>query len=317
MAKLNWTLPNVYEILQQRGVAGLLHEFRELRETMRGNMLEESILDMVKESYDLLNKQIMNKVKNTGVMFFLTSTATKMPYIDCYDLESDFRSYLFSDKTLAEQFQRSLQTDGYNTQINEILTGRRRTDYFHSMMLAGVNYLVLNPGEDQYPILINQLIELPSYDGFKDLDHPLYNCKMNALLSEYIQDAEVNSIVPQLKTKLFREIKNGFFTLPIVIDGEVDRLDHKEILYKYSMMQRENVDHTMELCMPVFTDCESLEVWLEQMGLKEHTGVVVPFTELFHIMETYNIKSFILNWNSFAMILSPILLAEIRTIGSI
>lgn len=314
MAKFNWSLPEVYEVLQQKGLSGLLHEFRTLQEVMRGGMLEESMMDMAKESYDLLNDQIMNKVKKTGTMFFLLSSATKMPYIDCYDLDSDFRSYLFSDETLAKRFQEELQNNGYHTEINEILTGRHRTDYFYSMMLGGVNYLVLNPGEDQYPILISQLVDLPSYDGFKDINHPLYNCKMNALLAEYVQDSEADTVIPQLEQELFREIKDGFFLLPAVIDGEVDRLDHKELAYKYSMMQRENVDHTQELCMPVFTDYENLDAWLNELKLDNYTGVVVPFSEFFHIMNTYNVKSFIINWNSFAVILTPNLLAEIRSI---
>lgn len=312
MAKFKWTLPEVYEVLQTRGLSGLLQEFCEIRDTMQGGMLEDAIMDMAKESYDMLNDQIMSKVKKTGTLFFLMSSATKQPYIDCYDLETDFRSYLFSEAALAERFQEELRKHGYATEVVEILTGRRRSDYFNSMMLAGVNYLVLNPGDYQYPILISQLTDLPSYDGFRDLNHPLVNCKMNALLSEYIQDMETQSVVPELEKELFREMKDGYFALPAVIDGEVDRLDHKEIMYKYSMLQRENTEGGMELCMPVFTDYENIRLWLNQMGLENHTSVIVPFSEFFHLMDVFGIKSFVVNWNSFALILSPTLLSEIR-----
>lgn len=315
MVELRWTKADIYDLLKSKGISALIKTLHAIQDEIEGSILSSESMRAGKESLVLIEEEIMNKIRNSGVMYILYSNATSLPYVDCYDTKLDFRAYMFSDRREAGLFKERKLMEGYDVEIEEVVTGKKRADFYKDLMLSGVNFVVLDPDtHHSYPFSINMVTQLPSYDGFGGMDMPLINCSLNAILNDYSQRAAANKVTAEFEEKLFEMIKNAHFVTPVNETGDVDKIDHREISFHYFMFQEENNDGIWENFIPIFTDSFTMmrqQSSGDDLGSK---GAILPFMALFDLLNEYNLKYFVINWGTNSLVLTGETLVKIRNI---
>lgn len=315
MVELRWTKADIYDLLKSKGISALIKTLHAIQDEIEGSILSSESMRAGKESLVLIEEEIMNKIRNSGVMYILYSNATSLPYVDCYDTKLDFRAYMFSDRREAGLFKERKLMEGYDVEIEEVVTGKKRADFYKDLMLSGVNFVVLDPDtQHSYPFSINMVTQLPSYDGFGGMDMPLINCSLNAILNDYSQRAAANKVTAEFEEKLFEMIKDAHFVTPVNETGDVDKIDHREISFHYFMFQEENNDGIWENFIPIFTDSFTMmrqQASGDDLGSK---GAILPFMALFDLLNEYNLKYFVINWGTNSLVLTGETLVKIRNI---
>lgn len=314
MVELRWTKQDIYNLLRNKGLTALLKTFHAIKEELEESILSSESARAGKESLKLIENEILNKIRSSGVLFMLYSKATNLPFVDCYDTEMDFRAYMFSDMKEADLYKEKKLKDGYETGIEEIVTGKKRSDFYTNLMLRGVNFIVLDPDtEHTFALSINMVTELPRYDGFGGMNTPLINCTFNAILNDYSQRVAAGKMTEEFEKKLFELMKGTYFVTPVNETGDIDKIDHKEISFHYYMFQEENDEGIWENFIPIFTDSFSM---MEQQASGElgNKGAILPFMTLFDLLNEYNVKYFIINWGTSSLILNGETLVKIRNI---
>lgn len=257
----------------------------------------------VLESTNIIKKFIHDKTSKTGKLFSLNSSVSNGIYIECYDYDYDFRSYLFTDFDLAKKYAEKLKNDGYSVDVVEVVNGKKRHGFFYNCVLAGVKIFILNPGQNEYQMPINTFTDIPIYDGFRDPQSPLFNMRLNAILSEYTESILAGKSTTKLENKLFDLLHNSYFIAPVVIDGEVDKIDHTEVVYRFNLYQVNN-NGVNEMVMPVFTDRRLMTEWLMSNNNENLVGNVIPFAKFYELIKHSNVKIFIVNPNTHNLPLS-------------
>ena len=317
MVELRWTKQDVYNLLRDKGISALIKTFHAIKDELEGAILSSESMRAGKASLELIEDEIMNKIRNSGVLYILYSKATNLPYVDCYDTKLDFRAYMFTDRREAGLFKERKLKNGYEVEIEEVVTGKKRADFYRDLMLCGVNFIVLDPDtKHSFSFSINMVTQLPAYDGFKGMDTPLLNCSLNAILNDYSQRAAANMVTKEFEEKLFGIIKMSYFVTPINETGDVDKIDHKEISFHYFMFQEENDEGIWENFIPIFTDSFSMmrqQASGDTLGSK---GAILPFITLFDLLNEYNLKYFVINWGTNSLVLNGETLVKIRNINN-
>lgn len=311
MVEMRWVMPDIYELLRKKGLSGLLQTMTEIRNELDHSVLSSESRIAGTQSYQMMEEELLRKIRNTGDLYILYATKTGLPYTKIFG-EYDNRVYLFPNNDTAMEYQRMvLKEENVETEILRMVTGKRRGDYYAYLMEIGAKVLILWSGDCQYVLGIDQVTSIPPYDGFAGLDHPLRNCQLTAFLSDYCQRAEGKKLTVDFEKQVFQMLKEAYFVSPIMESGEVDHIDHKEISFNYFVFQQENQEKVLEEYIPIFASACLLSEWQEVNEIGEQC-VVLPFAELIQIMNSYNIRYFALNQGTHNLILDGPTLAKIR-----
>lgn len=309
MENIIWDQQKIFEESREHGVDGLLQVRAAL--IARKDEAEGEEAKQVKSSIANLENEIFRKAERNGTFYVLYSAVTNRPYIECHDVERDFRAFAFTDKELADAYAEKLASEKYFTRPVEIVTGKRRADYYEKLMLCGVNFIILNPGDHEYRFSINMVAGIPSYDGYGGIQYPLINCKLNAILSDYCERAAAKTITKDFEQKVFEMIRSAYFVSPIEETGTVDQIDSVRISYNYTTVQTE-LNGITDYVMPIFTDYISMDEWMQSRGITLQ-GAVMRFNHLFDILNEQHIRKFVINCNDFNLVLTGETLKKIET----
>lgn len=313
MFELNWSEQKIYDLLRDKGLAGLLETRCRIMQELNGSVLSADSRHIGQESLKQIESILAEKIRNTGTLFLLCSAVTHQPLIECFDETEDFRAYLFSSLEKAEAYQKRRLTAGYDAMIAEVITGKKRAEFYTALMLAGVNFIMLDPDDNSFLFPLQMVTSVPTYDGFTGLKNPLQNRKLNALLSDYCQRAEAGTMTREFEVIVLKALKEAHFIAPIHGAEDVDTGEHKEISFNYLIGQHENEDGVQELIGFAFTDNFQLKDWQRQHGYPEQ-GAICTFSGLFDILSTYRLKYFILNTGAHTLILDSIAFSKIQNL---
>lgn len=313
MFELNWSEQKIYDLLRDEGLSGLLETRCRIMQELNGSVLSADSRHIGQGSLKQIESILAEKIRNTGTLFLLCSAVTHQPLIECFDETEDFRAYLFSSLEKAEAYQKRRLTAGYDAMIAEVITGKKRAEFYTALMLAGVNFIMLDPDDNSFLFPLQMVTSVPTYDGFTGLKNPLQNRKLNALLSDYCQRAEAGTMTREFEVIVLKALKEAHFIAPIHGAEDVDTGEHKEISFNYLIGQHENEDGVQELIGFAFTDNFQLEDWQRQHGYPEQ-GAICTFSGLFDILCTYRLKYFILNAGAHTLILDSIAFSKIQNL---
>ena len=300
---LNMTIQDVYEIIREHGVSGLIEQYIDTVCAWQKSFMDPKTSQQMQESIRLMEQQILEKIKHSGDLYILKSVATNSIFIDCYDLNNDFRVYFFTSIKKAEDFQKTLRQDHYATEIEQVISGKRRSEFWEEMLRRGCGIVVVDAGPKQYTLHIGSLTKIPEYDGFASIDHPLLNCRMNALFSTYCQDLAAGKMMKGIEEEIKKYFKTGHFITPVIYEGEIDKIDHSEISFRYMFRQHTNEDGILITSLPIFTDQELMNKWCEMEKIENYTGCILDIQSLFSIFESFKIRDARLNWTTHCIII--------------
>lgn len=315
MFELNWSEQKIYDLLRNDGLSGLLEARRRVMQELdaEGSVLSADSCHIGQDSLKRIESILTDKIRNTGALFLICSAVTHQPLIECFNETDDFRTYLFSSVEKAEAYRKQRLAAGYDTTIVEVITGKKRAEFYTALMLAGVNFIMLDPNENSFLFPIQMVTVIPSYDGFSGLKNPLQNRRLNALLSDYCQRAEAGAMTHEFETIMLKALKEAYFIAPIHGAEDVDTGEHKEISFNYLIGQQENEEGIQQLIGFAFTDNFQMEDWQRQHGYSEQ-GAICTFAGLFDVLCTYRLKYFILNAGTHALILDSTAFAKIQNL---
>lgn len=315
MFELNWPEQKIYDLLRDEGLSGLLEARRRVMQELSadGSVLSLESRRIGQESLGRIESVLTDKIRSTGPLFLLCSSVTHQPLIECFDETEDFRAYLFSSLEKAEAYQKRRLAAGYDTMIAEVVTGKKRAEFYTALMLAGVNFIMLDPEENCFLFPIQMVTAVPLYDGFSGLQNPLQNRRLNALLSDYCQRAEAGAMTREFEAAALKALKEAYFIMPVYETGEVDTGEHKEISFNYLIGQQENEEGAQQLVGFAFTDNFQMEDWQQQHEYPEE-GAVCTFAALFDVLCTYRLKYLILNAGTHTLILDSAAFSKIQNL---
>lgn len=308
---LNMTIQDVYEIVREHGVSGLIERYADAVQEWQSSFMDAESSERMMESITLMQQQITDKLKHSGDLYVLKSVATNSIFIDCYDLKNNFRAYFFTSKEKAEEYRKKLRQEHYAVEIDQVISGRRRAVFWAEMLRSGCGTVVLNAGNKQYVEHIGSLTEIPEYDGFAGIDHPLLNCRMNALFSTYCQDLAAGKMMKGIEEEIKKYFKTGHFITPVIYEGEIDKIDHSEISFRYMFRQHTNEDGILITSLPIFTDQELMNKWCEVERMENYTGCILDIESLFSIFESFKIRDARLNWATHCIVIDRADILEI------
>lgn len=304
-----YSTQDLYGIVQEFGIKKILEILKNLELELCNQNVDN--YKQVLENVNVIKNFIYDKISNTGKLFSLNSSVSNSIYIECFDYDYDFRSYLFTDFDLAEKHVEKLKSDGYSVNIVEVVNGKKRRGFFDNCVLAGVKIFILNPSQNEYQMPINIFTDIPIYDGFRNPQSPLFNMRLNAILSEYSQSIVADKSTTKLENNLFDLLYNSYFVAPIVVDGEVDKIDHTEVIYRFNLYQVNN-NGVNEIVMPVFTDRRLMTEWLMSNNNENLVGNVIPFAKFYELIKYSNVKFFIINPSTHNLSLSSELILNAK-----
>ena len=313
MFELNWSEQKIYNLLRDEGLSGLLETRCRIIQELNGSVLSADSRHIGQDSLKRIESILAEKIKSTGTLFLLCSAVTHQPLIECFNETDDFRAYLFSSMEKAEAYQKRRLAAGYDAMIAEVITGKKRAEFYTALMLAGVNFIMLDADDNSFLFPLKMVTSVPIHDGFRGLKNPLQNRKLNALLSDYCQRAEAGTMTHEFEVIILKALKEVHFIAPIHGAEDVDTGEHKEISFNYLIGQRENEDGVQELIGFAFTDNFQLEDWQRQHGYPEQ-GAICTFAGLFDVLCTYRLKYFILNAGTHTLILDSAAFAKIQNL---
>lgn len=315
MFEINWSEQKIYDLLRDEGLSGLLETRRRVMQELNpdSSVLSTDSRHVGQESLKRIESILAEKIRSTGSLFLLYSSVTNQPLIECFDETEDFRAYLFSSLEKARAYQEQRLAAGYDTVIAEVITGKKRAEFYTALMLAGVNFIMLDPDDNSFLFPLQMVTSVPTYDGFAGLKNPLQNRKLNALLSDYCQRAEAGTMTREFEAIVLKALQEAHFIVPIHGAEDVDTGERQEISFNYLIGQQENEDGVQELIGFAFTDNFQMEDWQRQHGYPEQ-GAICTFAGLFDILCTYRLKYFILNAGAHTLILDSMAFSKIQNL---
>ena len=302
-----------YEEIYRRSVEldGLIEQYIDTVCAWQKSFMDPKTSQQMQESIRLMEQQILEKIKHSGDLYILKSVATNSIFIDCYDLKNNFRAYFFTSKEKAEEYRKKLRQEHYATEIEQVISGKRRSEFWEEMLRRGCGIVVVDAGPKQYTLHIGSLTAIPEYDGFAGIDHPLLNCRMNALFSTYCQDLAAGKMMKGIEEEIKKYFKTGHFITPVIYEGEIDKIDHSEISFRYMFRQHTNEEGILITSLPIFTDQELMNKWCEMEKFENYTGCILDIQSLFSIFESFKIRDARLNWTTHCIIIDRADILEI------
>ena len=256
----------IEQLFMQQGLKGVLSEYIK---APTANMLE----------------YITRKVRSSMDLYIVWSLETNMPFIDLSKTSSGWFVYVFSSEDMASGFVLNKQKEGHKLEIQEIVGGKKRMDFFAYLSDSGANKMLLDLMLYQP---MSDYITVRKFDGYSESE-PLRNAALNALMLYYMEQGAVQKITNQLENMFMEQMKKSYFYLPTMLDITLIRGDDDSTPCDFPIFRKSDEDVTY---MAAFTDSHQ---FLDNFEADKF--VAVPFTlqEMQKVLADHRLEAFILN----------------------
>jgi len=209
---------------------------------------------------------LLKQLQNSEVVFVFFSKCTKMPYIECDETSFDDQVFVFRKEEEAEAALAGYLEKEISLHILKI-PQEQFLKFYSSLYQMGVNAMVIDKGEHQVRIQLEELVKKPDYSQLKGnqkrVENPEFHLTMLYLMQILRSKKEVSLSpeVKELENEMFRNFRKGSYIVAIKNDKEVP-------LMKMSDEQ---------MYQPIFTDIVDFAKF---NGKEEFRPAVIEFENL-------------------------------------
>lgn len=209
---------------------------------------------------------ILQQLRNTEEIFALFSRATRLPYVHCDEESYNDQIYIFRKEEDARKTAGQYQEKKIPVQIMKVQKDKF-LEFYSSLYFQGINAMVIDQGENQIEVLLEELVTPPDYSkmpkGQIRVDNPQFQLTAMYLMQLLRREPGVQPTreMQELEEELLVNMRRGTYIVPLQDDKKVPLMKIKEDV----------------LVQPVFTDIHEFNKF---GGAKKFRGAVVPYEKL-------------------------------------
>lgn len=234
---------------------------------------------------------VIEKIKG-GDPLYLIKSSLNAPYLIIKD--GIYHAIAFSTMAAAEEKQHQLSAQRLETAIETMPSGPGRESEFLNICDDGATALLI---DDAATIRLDQLAQLPTYDGQPNEEHLLRNQALNGNLFYFLQIACAQMSNAEAEKRWAQSMVSSRFLL-VVEDSAAD--DYP--LLTTTVKSRP--------CFLAYTDWHQLRMSFETVP----AGLTVSFDELCHILSMSDNHAILLNQSSCHLVLDSDMMLAIRQV---
>lgn len=215
---------------------------------------------------DSKKRFILQQLRNLEEIFVLFSRCTRLPYVHCDEESYNDQIYVFRKEEDARNAAVKCQEKKIPVQIMKVEKGNF-LNFYSSLYFQGINSMVIDEGENQIEILLEELVTPPDYskipEGQIRVDNPQFQLTAMYLMQALRKEPNVKPTreLQELEEELTVNMRRGTYIVPVQEDKKVPLMKLKEDV----------------MVQPVFTDIHEFNKF---GGAKKFRGAVIPYDKL-------------------------------------
>lgn len=209
---------------------------------------------------------ILQQLRNSEEIFVLFSRATRLPYVHCDEESYNDQVYIFRKEEDARKAVGRYQEEKIPVQIMKVEKDKF-LNFYSSLYFQGINAMIIDQGENQIEILLEELVTPPDYskipEGQIRVDNPQFQLTAMYLMQLLRREPGVRPTkeMQELEEELIANMRRGTYIVPLQEDKKVPLMKLKEDV----------------LVQPVFTDIHEFNKF---GGSAKFRGAVVPYEKI-------------------------------------
>ncbi|MCI5995074.1 MAG: SseB family protein [Blautia sp.] len=209
---------------------------------------------------------MLQQLRNLEEIFVLFSRCTRLPFVHCDEDTYNDQIFIFRKEEDARKALEEYQKDKTPVQILKVEKDHF-LNFYSSLYFLGVNAMIIDKGEGQTEILLEELVTPPDYSKMQEgqirVDNPQFQLTAMYLMQLLRREPGVQPTreMQEMEEELTVNMRRGNYIVPVQEDKKVPLMKLKD----EAMFQ------------PVFTDMYEFNKFA---GHEKFRGAVVPFDKL-------------------------------------
>lgn len=209
---------------------------------------------------------ILQQLRNSEEIFVLFSRGTRLPYVHCDEESYNDQIYIFRKEEDARSAAAQYQEEKIPVQIMKVEKDKF-LNFYSSLYFQGINAMIIDKGEKQIEILLEELVTPPDYskipEGQIRVDNPQFQLTAMYLMQLLRKEPGVKPTreMQELEEELLANMRRGTYIVPLQEDKKVPLMKLKEDIF----------------VQPVFTDIHEFNKF---GGAQKFRGAVIPYEKL-------------------------------------
>lgn len=209
---------------------------------------------------------ILQQLRNSEEIFVLFSRCTRLPYVYCDEDTYNDQIYIFRKEEDARNAVMKYQEEKIPVQIMKVEKDHF-LNFYSSLYFQGINAMIIDKGEHQVEILLEELVTPPDYskipEGQTRVDNPQFQLTAMYLMQTLRREPNMKPTkeMKELEEELTVNMRRGTYIVPVQEDKKVPLMKLKDDV----------------MVQPVFTDIHEFNKF---GGAKKFRGAVVPYEKL-------------------------------------
>ncbi len=209
---------------------------------------------------------ILQQLRNLDEIFVMFSRTTRLPYVHCDEESYNDQIYLYRKEEDARKAAEQFHQDKVPVQIMKVEKDKFLS-FYSSLYFQGINAMVVDPGEDEIEIQLDELVTPPDYSkmpkGQIRVDNPQFQLTAMYLMQILRREPGVKPTkeMQEMEEELLANMRRGVYIVPVQEDKKVPLMKLKEDVF----------------VQPVFTDIQEFNKF---GGTEKFRGAVIPYDKL-------------------------------------
>ncbi len=215
---------------------------------------------------DSKKRFMLQQLRNAEEIFVLFSRCTRLPFVHCDEETYNDEIYIFRKEEDIKKAAEEFHNEKNPVQIMKV-ENKNFLNFYSSLYFLGINVLVIDKGEEEMKILLEELVVPPDYskipEGQVRVDNPQFQLTAMYLMQRIRREPNVKPTqeLKEMEEEVMVNMRRGTYIVPVQEDQKLPLMK----LQGDAMFQ------------PLFTDIHEFNKF---KGQEKFRGVLVPYEKI-------------------------------------